>query len=220
MKKIKNFKVFFIIFLVISINACTQNNQPPAWMGNFSEISIVAVQPSSKNAETYGRYFYKPPLELDKTENPKATEIPDFMNIKSNKAFKSFITSLREMLKLRPELIEASSSIQEKAARVFEVRGDFFPTVNFGLVQDEVLSSNYSNLSTSRQTTGGYLDAYVDVDTTILDFGGRNAAFNSALLEKEIAYKNFDLTTNNQAFKYGKIYVDYASKIIEKKLSV
>ena len=29
-------------------------------------------------------------------------------------------------------------------------------------------------------------------------------------------YKNFDLTTNNQAFKYGKIYVDYASKIIEK----
>ena len=31
------------------------------------------------------------------------------------------------MLKLRPELIEASSSIQEKAARVFEVRGDFFP---------------------------------------------------------------------------------------------
>jgi hypothetical protein len=27
---------------------------------------------------------------------------------------------------------------------------------------------------------------------------------------------NFDLTTNNQAFKYGKIYVEYASKIIEK----
>ena len=216
MKKIINFKNIFIIFLIISLNACTQNNQPPAWMENFSEISIIAVQPSSKNAETYGRYFYKPPLELDKTENPKATEIPDFMNIKSNKAFKAFITSLRAMLKLRPELIEASSSIQEKAARVFEVRGDFFPTVNFGLVQDEVLSSNYSNLSTSRQTTGGYLDAYVDVDTTILDFGGRNAAFNSALLEKEIAYKNFDLTTNNQAFKYGKIYVDYASKIIEK----
>ena len=38
------------------------------------------------------------------------------MNIKSNDAFKTFITSLKEMLKLRPELIEASSSIQEKAA--------------------------------------------------------------------------------------------------------
>ena len=51
-----------------------------------------------------------------------------------------------------------------------------FPTVNVGLVQDNVLASDYSNLSTSRQTTGGYLDAYVDMDTTLIDFGGRNAA--------------------------------------------
>jgi len=210
-----NICVLFIAF--IFLNGCTtQNNQPPAWMENFSEISILAAQPSSKNADIYGRYIYKPSLELDKTKNPQATKIPDFMNIKSNKAFKAFIVSLKEMLKLRPELIEASSSIQEKAARVFEVRGDFFPTVNVGLVQDNVISSDYSNLSTSRKTTGGYLDAYVDMDTTLIDFGGRNAAFNSALLEKEIAYMNFDLTTNNQAFKYGKIYVEYASKIIEK----
>ena len=138
------------------------------------------------------------------------------MNIKSNDAFKTFITSLKEMLKLRPELIESSSSIQEKAARVFEVRGDFFPTVNVGLVQDNVLASDYSNLSTSRQTTGGYLDAYVDMDTTLIDFGGRNAAFNAALIEKEIAYLDFDLTTNKEAFKYGKVYIEYSSKILEK----
>ena len=208
--------IFIFCTTFVFLNGCTQNNQPPAWMVNFSEVSIIAVQPSSKNADEYGRYFYKPSLELDKTKNPKATEIPDFMNIKSNKAFKAFIVSLREMLKLRPELIESSSSIQEKAAKIFEVRGDFFPTVNVGMVQDEVLSSDYSNLSTSRQTTGGYLDAYVDIDTTLIDFGGRNAAFNAALLEKEIAYLNFDLTTNDQAFKYGKVYVEYASKIIEK----
>ena len=120
------------------------------------------------------------------------------------------------MLKLRPELIEASSSIQEKAARVFEVRGDFFFTVNVGLVQDNVLASDYSNLSTSRQTTGGYLDAYVDMDTTLIDFGGRNKGFNAALIEKEIAYLDFDLTTNKEAFKYGKVYIEYSSKILEK----
>ena len=176
----------------------------------------MQYNPLLKNINNYGKYFYKPPLDLDKTKNPKPTTIPDFMNIKSNDAFKTFITSLKEMLKLRPELIEASSSIQEKAARVFEVRGDFFPTVNVGLVQDNVLASDYSNLSTSRQTTGGYLDAYVDMDTTLIDFGGRNAAFNAALLEKEIAYLDFDLTTNNQAFKYGKVYIEYSSKILEK----
>ena len=208
--------ILIIITTLIFFSGCTQNNQPPAWVGNFSEISIVAVQPTSKNINNYGKYFYKPPLDLDKTENPKPTTIPDFMNIKSNDAFKTFITSLKAMLKLRPELIEASSSIQEKAARVFEVRGDFFPTVNVGLVQDEVLSSDYSNLSTARQTTGGYLDAYVDLDATLIDFGGRNAAFNAALLEKEIAYLDFDLTTNNQAFKYGKVYIEYSSKILEK----
>ena len=80
----------------------------------FSEISIIAVQPSTKNINNYGKYFYKPPLDLDKTKNPKPTQIPDFMNIKSNNAFKTFITSLKEMLKLRPELIETSSSIQER----------------------------------------------------------------------------------------------------------
>ena len=201
---------------MIFLSSCTQNNQPPAWVGNFSEISIIAAQPSTKNINNYGKYFYKPPLNLDKTKNPKPTQIPDFMNIKSNDAFKTFIISLKEMLKLRPELIEASSSIQEKAARVFEVRGDFFPTVNVGLVQDNVLASDYSNLSTSRQTTGGYLDAYVDMDTTLIDFGGRNAAFNAALIEKEIAYLDFDLTTNKEAFKYGKVYIEYSSKILEK----
>ena len=163
-------KKFFSILGMLFLLGCTQNNQPPAWMENFSEIAILAVQPTSKNAEAYGRYLYKPPLEMDKTKNPKAEEISDFLNIKSHEAFKNFIKSLRQMLKLRPELIEASSSIQEKAAKIFEVRGDFFPTVNVGLVQDEVISSNYSNLSTSRQTTGGYLDGYVDVDSTLIDF--------------------------------------------------
>ena len=210
-----NKNIFISLLTSLSLVGCTQNNQPPAWMENFSEIAIVAVQPSSKNAEEYGSYFYKPSLELDKTQNPEAKEISDFLNIKSHKAFKDFILSLRKMLKLRPELIEASSTIQEKAAKVFEVRGDFFPTVNMGVVQDNVISSNYSNLSTSRQTSGGYLDAYIDMDTTLIDFGGRNAAFNAVLLEKEIAYMNFDLTINNEAFKYGKIYVEYASKIIE-----
>ncbi len=208
--------ILIIITTLIFFSGCTQNNQPPAWVGNFSEISIIAAQPSTKNINNYGKYFYKPPLDLDKTKNPKPTQIPDFMNIKSNDAFKTFITSLKEMLKLRPELIEASSSIQEKAARVFEVRGDFFPTVNVGLVQDNVLASDYSNLSTSRQTTGGYLDAYIDMDSTLIDFGGRNAAFNAALLEKEIAYLDFDLTTNKEAFKYGKVYIEYSSKILEK----
>ena len=210
-----NKNIFIYLLTSLSLVGCTQNNQPPAWMENFSEIAIVAVQPSSKNAEEYGRYLYKPSLELDKTQNPEAKEISNFLNIKSHKAFKDFILSLRQMLKLRPELIEASSNIQEKAAKVFEVRGDFFPTVNMGVVQDNVISSDYSNLSTSRQTSGGYLDAYIDMDTTLIDFGGRNAAFNAALLEKEIAYMNFDLTINNEAFKYGKIYVEYASKIIE-----
>ena len=213
--KFLNKNMFIYLLIPLSLFACTQNNQPPAWMENFSEIAIVAIQPSSKNAEEYGRYLYKPSLELDKTQNPEAKEISDFLNIKSHKAFKDFILSLRKMLKLRPELIEASSTIQEKAAKVFEVRGDFFPTVNMGVVQDNVISSDYSNLSTSRQTSGGYLDAYIDMDTTLIDFGGRNAAFNAALLEKEIAYMNFDLTINNEAFKYGKIYVEYASKIIE-----
>ena len=210
-----NKNIFIYLLTSLSLVGCTQNNQPPAWMENFSEIAIVAVQPSSKNAEEYGRYLYKPSLELDKTQNPEAKEISNFLNIKSHKAFKDFILSLRQMLKLRPELIEASSNIQEKAAKVFEVRGDFFPTVNMGVVQDNVISSDYSNLSTSRQTSGGYLDAYIDMDSTLIDFGGRNAAFNAALLEKEIAYMNFDLTINNEAFKYGKIYVEYASKIIE-----
>jgi cell fate (sporulation/competence/biofilm development) regulator YmcA (YheA/YmcA/DUF963 family) len=213
--KFLNKNIFIYLLILFSLFGCTQNNQPPAWMENFSEIAIVAVQPSSKNAEEYGRYLYKPSLELDKTQNPEAKEISDFLNIKSHKAFKDFILSLRKMLKLRPELIEASSTIQEKAAKVFEVRGDFFPTVNMGVVQDNVISSDYSNLSTSRQTSGGYLDAYIDMDTTLIDFGGRNAAFNAALLEKEIAYMNFNLTINNEAFKYGKIYVEYASKIIE-----
>ena len=54
------------------------------------------------------------------------------------------------------------------------------------------------------------------MDATLIDFGGRNAAFNAALLEKEIAYLDFDLTTNNQAFKYGKVYIEYSSKILEK----
>ena len=216
--KFLNIKQYSLIIGVLFLFGCTQNNQPPAWMENFSEIAIIAAQPASKNAEEYGRYLYKPSLEMDKTKNPKAQEISDFLNIKSHEAFKNFIKSLREMLKLRPELIEASSSIQEKAAKIFEVRGDFFPTVNVGLVQDEVLSSNYSNLSSSRQTSGGYLDGYVDVDSTLIDFGGRNAAFNAALLDKQIAYMNFDLTINNEAFKYGKIYVQYASKILEKSI--
>ena len=213
--KFLNKNIFIYLLTSLSLVGCTQNNQPPAWMENFSEIAIVAVQPSSKNAEEYGSYLYKPSLELDKTKNPEAKEILDFLNIKSHKAFKDFIISLRQMLKLRPELIEASSNIQEKAAKIYEVRGDFFPTVNMGLVQDNVISSDYSNLSTSRQTSGGYLDAYIDMDITLIDFGGRNAAFNAALLEKQIAYMNFDLTINNEAFKYGKIYVEYASKIIE-----
>ena len=90
MNKIISLRNIFIFCLtLIFLNGCTQNNQPPAWMVNFSEVEIMAVQPSSKNAEEYGRYFYKPALELDKTKNPKATEIPDFMNIKSNKAFKA-----------------------------------------------------------------------------------------------------------------------------------
>ena len=27
-----------IIVMLIFLNGCTQNNQPPAWVGNFSEI--------------------------------------------------------------------------------------------------------------------------------------------------------------------------------------
>ena len=102
----------------------------------------------------------------------------------------------------------------------FSFKKIFFPTVNVGLVQDNVLASDYSNLSTSRQTTGGYLDAYVDMDSTLIDFGGRNAAFNAALLEKEIAYLDFDLTTNKEAFKYGKVYIEYSSKILEKEIII
>ena len=92
-KKVSLGNILIFCTTFVFLNGCTQNNQPPAWMVNFSEVSIMAVQPSSKNADEYGRYFYKPSLELDKTKNPKATEIPDFMNIKSNKAFKSFIVS-------------------------------------------------------------------------------------------------------------------------------
>ena len=46
---------------MIFLSSCTQNNQPPAWVGNFSEISIIAAQPSTKNINNYGKYFYKPP---------------------------------------------------------------------------------------------------------------------------------------------------------------
>ena len=56
---------------MIFLSSCTQNNQPPAWVGNFSEISIIGAQPSTKNINNYGKYFYKPPLNLDKTKNPK-----------------------------------------------------------------------------------------------------------------------------------------------------
>ena len=51
--------------MLIFLNGCTQNNQPPAWVGNFSEISIIAVQPSSKNINNYGKYFYKPDKNKD-----------------------------------------------------------------------------------------------------------------------------------------------------------
>ena len=70
-----NKNIFIYLLTSLSLVGCTQNNQPPAWMENFSEIAIVAVQPSSKNAEEYGRYLYKPSLELDKTQNPEAKEI-------------------------------------------------------------------------------------------------------------------------------------------------
>ena len=80
------------------------------------------------------------------------------------------------------------------------------------MVQDNVLASDYSNLSTSRQTTGGYLDAYVDMDATLIDFGGRNAAFNAALLEKEIAYLDFDLTTNKEALSMEKFILSIQVK--------
>ena len=68
-KKISRKYIFIFLTTFVFLNGCTQNNQPPAWMVNFSEVSIMAVQPSSKNAEQYGRYFYKPSLELDRSSN-------------------------------------------------------------------------------------------------------------------------------------------------------
>ena len=70
-KKLSLRNIFIFSITLVFLNGCTQNNQPPAWMVNFSEVSIMAVQPSSKNADQYGRYFYKPSLELDKTKTLK-----------------------------------------------------------------------------------------------------------------------------------------------------
>ena len=54
------------------------------------------------------------------------------------------------------------------------------------------------------------MDAYVDLNYMISDFGGRNAKFYRAIKEKELAILQFQRTVNGQAEKFMAIYLEYA----------
>ena len=92
-------------------------------------------------------------------------------------------------------MIEAITSIEESPLQSPKTEVHSSPKIDGGLINDEVL---FENTNSSRKTTGGYVDAYVDLNYMISDFGGRNAKFYRAIKEKELAILQFQRTVNKQ----------------------
>ena len=121
-----------------------------------------------------------------------------------SKDTKNYLYNLEELLRLRPELIEASTKVDEQIANIVGARSQFSPTTNLGLVNDQVLLSN----SESREkTSGGYVDGFIDFDYKISDFGGRNANYRASLIEKELAENEFRQTINSLSKKIFQIFI-------------
>ena len=59
-----------------------------------------------------------------------------------SKDTKNYLYNLEELLRLRPELIEASTKVDEQIANIVGARSQFQATTNLGLVNDQVLLSN------------------------------------------------------------------------------
>ena len=177
-------------------------------MENSDEFSIVGYQPYNKTLSPEEKFVYLPSTDADTTVVPKEAPIqmPAFEGEQAP-SINQILYDVKNIISLRPELIEAITSIEEKSAAITENRSSFFPKIDGGLINDEVL---FGNAKSSRKTTGGYVDAYVDLNYMISDFGGRNAKFYRAIKEKELAILQFQKTVNKQAEKFMAIYLEYA----------
>ena len=177
-------------------------------MENSDEFSIVGYQPYNETLTPDEKFFYLPSTDADTTVIPKEApiEMPAFEG-EQTLSINQILYDVKNIIALRPELIEAITSIEEKSAAITENRSSFFPKIDGGLINDEVL---FGNTNSSRKTTGGYVDAYVDLNYMISDFGGRNAKFYRAIKEKELAILQFQQTVNKQAEKFMSIYLEYA----------
>lgn len=201
-------KVFLHLLFVFLCSACASPELRPAWMENSDEFSIAGYQPYNETLTPEEKFFYLPSTEADTTVIPKEApiEMPAFEG-EQTPSINQILYDVKNIIALRPELIEAITSIEEKSAAITENRSSFFPKIDGGLINDEVL---FENTNSSRKTTGGYVDAYVDLNYMISDFGGRNAKFYRAIKEKELAILQFQKTVNKQAEKFMAIYLEYA----------
>ena len=201
-------RVFLHLLFVFLCAACSSPELRPAWMENSDEFSIAGYQPYNETLTAEEKFFYLPSADADTTVTPKEApiEIPDFRG-EQTPSVNQILYDVKNIIALRPELIEAITSIEEKSAAINENRSSFFPKIDGGLINDEVL---FENTNSSRKTTGGYVDAYVDLNYMISDFGGRNAKFYRAIKEKELAILQFQRTVNKQAEKFMAIYLEYA----------
>ena len=151
-------------------------------MENSDEFSIAGYQPYNETLTPEEKFVYLPSTNADTTVVPKEApiEIPAFEG-EQTPSINQILYDVKNIIALRPELIEAITSIEKKSAAITENRSSFFPKIDGGLINDEVL---FGNTNSSRKTTGGYVDAYVDLNYMISDFGGRNAIFYRAIKEK------------------------------------
>jgi hypothetical protein len=196
--------VFFILFL---LQGCFSSDTRPAWTGNSAELSFLGAQPFKLSEIGDEKFILVPSKDLKDSKKPEDFKNEQFDTLNYSQNTKNYLYALEELLKLRPELIEASTNVEEKTANIIGARSEFLPTSNFGLVNDQVL---VSKVDSNRKTNGGYVDGFVDFNYQISDFGGRNANYRRALIDKKLAEGQFKQTVNIQAKKYTDLYFEYS----------
>ena len=189
------------------MQGCFSPETRPAWVGNSDELSIFGNQPYREIVSPQQDFVFIPDKYDSDQNRLKTTNKVPLDTSRLSKDTKNYLYNLEELLRLRPELIEASTKVDEQIANIVGARSQFSPTTNLGLVNDQVLLSNSES---RRKTSGGYVDGYIDFDYKISDFGGRNANYRAALIEKELAENEFRQTINSLSKRFSDIYFEYS----------
>ena len=97
-------------------------------MENSDEFSIAGYQPYNETLTAEEKFFYLPSADADTTVTPKEApiEMPAFEG-EQTPSINQILYDVKNIIALRPELIEAITSIEEKSAAITENRSSFFP---------------------------------------------------------------------------------------------